>query len=164
MDPSVYLVIAAVLVLAGLIGTVMPVLPGVLLVFGGLFLAAWAGHFSRVGVVALTVIGALALLAFAVDFFASVLGARRVGASPKALAGAALGGFVGIFLGLPGLLLGPFVGAVLGELWARGGFSQAAKVGIGTWLGLLFAAVAKLVIAFLMIGTFAAFYLLNSPA
>jgi hypothetical protein len=97
-----------------------------------------------------------------VDFIASMAGAKRVGASPKALVGAALGGLAGLFFGLPGILLGPFIGAVLGELIARGGFAQAARVGVGTWLGLLVAAVAKLVIAFLMIGTFAAFYVANS--
>jgi len=89
------------------------------------------------------------------------MGAKRVGASPKALIGAAIGGAIGVFFGLPGILLGPFVGAVLGELIARGGFAQAARVGVGTWLGLLFAAVAKLVIAFLMVGAFAAFYVAN---
>ena len=158
MDPSVYLALAAILVVLGVLGTVLPVLPGILLVFGGLFLAAWAQDFSRVGAVGLSIIGILALLAFGADFVATLLGAKRVGASPRALIGAALGGFVGVFFGLPGILLGPFLGAVIGELIARGGFSQAAKVGVGTWLGLLFAAVAKLVLAFLMIGTFAAFY------
>jgi uncharacterized protein YqgC (DUF456 family) len=161
MDPNVYLALAAVLVILGVLGTVLPVLPGVLLVFGGLFLAAWAQDFARVGLVGLCIIGAMAALAFAADFVASLLGARRVGASPKALIGAALGGFVGVFFGLPGILLGPFIGAVAGELIARGGWAQATKVGVGTWLGLVFAAVAKLVLAFLMIGTFAAFYVAN---
>ena len=162
MYPNVVLVIAAILVLAGVLGTVLPVLPGALLVFAGLFLAAWAQDFTRVGPWGLAIIGALMALSFAVDFIASMLGAKRVGASPKALIGAAIGGLAGVFFGLPGILLGPFIGAVLGELIARGGFAQAARVGVGTWLGLLVAAVAKLVIAFLMIGTFAAFQLANS--
>jgi uncharacterized protein len=161
MDPNVYLALAAVLVLVGVLGTVLPVLPGTLLVFGGLFLAAWAQDFTRVGWVGLTVIGTLAALAFAADFVASLLGAKRVGASPKALVGAAIGGLIGIFMGLPGILLGPFIGAIAGELMARGGWRQATKVGVGTALGLLVAAVAKLVIAFLMIGTFAVFYALS---
>jgi uncharacterized protein YqgC (DUF456 family) len=162
MDPNVYLAFAAILVVLGVLGTVLPVLPGALLVFGGLFLAAWAQDFTRVGPWGLALIGALMALAFAVDFIASVAGAKRVGASPKALLGAGIGGLIGVFFGLPGILLGPFIGAVLGELIARGGFAQATRVGIGTWLGLLVAAVAKLVIAFLMIGTFAAFYVANT--
>jgi uncharacterized protein YqgC (DUF456 family) len=161
MDPNVYLALAAVLVILGVLGTVLPVLPGVLLVFGGLFLAAWAQDFARVGLVGLCIIGAMAALAFAADFVASLLGAKRVGASPKALLGAAAGGFIGIFFGLPGILLGPFIGAIVGELMARGGWRQATKVGVGTTLGLLVAAVAKLALAFLMIGTFAAFYAFN---
>jgi uncharacterized protein YqgC (DUF456 family) len=161
MDPNVYLALAAILVVVGVLGTVLPVIPGVLFVFGGLFLAAWAQDFSRVGWVGLAIIGVLGLLAVAADFVASLLGAKRVGASPKALIGAAIGGLVGVFFGLPGILLGPFLGAVAGELIARGGLQQAAKVGVGTWLGLLFAAVAKLVLTFLMIGTFAALYVLN---
>jgi uncharacterized protein YqgC (DUF456 family) len=162
MDPNVYLALAAILVALGVLGTVLPVLPGILLVFGGLFLAAWAQDFMRVGWIGLSVIGVLAMMGFGADFVASLLGAKRVGASPKALIGAAIGGFIGVFFGLPGILLGPFIGAVLGELWARGGFAQATKVGLGTTIGLLFAAIAKLVIAFLMIGTFAAFYVLSA--
>lgn len=160
MEPVLLLSLAALLVLVGLAGTVLPVLPGVLLVFGGLFLAAWAEDFHRVGAVGLSIIGALALLSLAADFVSSLLGAKRVGASPLALAGAAIGGVVGIFLGLPGILLGPFIGAVAGEYLARGRLVQAGKVGVGAWIGLLVAAVAKVVIAFLMIGTFLAFYLL----
>ena len=162
MDPNVYLALAAILVALGVLGTVLPVLPGILLVFGGLFLAAWAQDFTRVGWIGLSVIGVLALMGFGADFVASLLGAKRVGASPKALIGAAIGGFIGVFFGLPGILLGPFIGAVLGELWARGGLAQATKVGLGTTIGLLFAAIAKLVLAFLMIGTFAAFYALSA--
>jgi uncharacterized protein YqgC (DUF456 family) len=154
MEHQIYFVLAAILVLLGLAGTILPVLPGILLVSGGLFLAAWADGFQRVGVIALTIIGALGVLSFVADFVGSLLGAKRVGASPLALVGAAIGGGIGIFLGIPGVLFGPFIGAVAGEYLARGRLGQAGKVGLGTWIGLLVAAVAKVVIAFLMIGTF----------
>lgn len=160
----IYYAIAAVLVIIGVLGTVLPVLPGTLLVFAGLLLAAWADQFTRVGWIGMSIIGALALLAVAADLIASALGAKRVGASPQALIGATLGGVIGILFGIPGMILGPFAGAVLGELLARGRLAQAGKVGIGTWLGLLAAAVLKVVIAFLMIGTFFAFYLMNGGA
>jgi len=160
MEPQAYFVVAAIMVVLGLAGTILPVLPGILLVFGGLFLAAWADGFQHVGVVALTIIGVLGLLSLAADFVASLLGAKRVGASPLALVGAAVGGVVGVFLGIPGILLGPFIGAVAGEYLARGRLAQAGKVGLGTWLGLLVAAVAKVVLAFLMIGTFFAAWML----
>jgi uncharacterized protein YqgC (DUF456 family) len=159
MDPAIIYAVAAVLVIAGLAGTILPVLPGVLLVFGGLFLAAWAGDFTRVGYVAIGIIGALGLLSFAADLLASMLGAKRVGASPQALFGAAAGGTVGIFLGIPGIILGPFLGAALGEYLARGRLLQAGKVGIGTWIGLIVAAIAKVVIAVAMVATFFVAYL-----
>jgi uncharacterized protein YqgC (DUF456 family) len=162
MDPTICYVLAVVLVVVGLAGTVLPVIPGALFVFGGLFFAAYADNFARVGTVGLTIIGIIGALTFVVDFVASVMGAKRVGASPQALVGATLGSIIGIFLGIPGLILGPFVGAVLGELVARGGLAQAGKVGLGTWLGLLAAAVLKLVMAFMMIATFGAFYLVNA--
>jgi len=162
MEPQVYFAIAAVLVVLGLAGTLLPVLPGILLVFGGLFLAAWADGFQHVGAVGLSIIGVLALLAFAADFVASLLGAKRVGASPLALAGAAAGGIVGVFLGIPGLIFGPFVGAVAGEYLARGRVVQAGKVGLGTWIGLILAAVAKVVIAITMIGVFIALYVFSA--
>jgi len=158
MQATIIQVIAALLVIAGLVGTVLPVLPGVLLVFGGLFLAAWADDFTRVGYVSLTVIGVLGLLSFAADFMASVLGAKRVGASPLALFGAGIGGFAGIFLGIPGIVLGPFVGAALGEYMARGELLRAGKVGFGTWFGMLVAAIAKVVIAVAMIAVFLTAY------
>ena len=154
MEPVILYAVAVVLVIAGLVGTIVPVLPGVLLVFGGLFFAAYADDFARAGYGTLAVIGGLALLSFAVDFFASVLGAKRVGASPQALLGAAAGGAAGIFFGIPGLLLGPFLGAALGEYAARGRLAQAGKVGFGTWIGMLVAAIAKVVIAFMMIAVF----------
>ena len=108
--------LAAVLVLAGLLGLILPALPGAPLLFAGLLVAAWVEDFSYVGGGTLAVLGALALLTYAVDFAASALGAKRFGASNRAIVGAAIGALVGIFFGLPGILLGPFVGAVLGEL------------------------------------------------
>ena len=160
MEAYAYFVLAALLVVTGLAGTVLPVIPGAVLIFGGLFLAAWAEGFAYAGPVALTIIGLLGALMFAADFVGSLAGAKRVGASPRALAGAALGGLVGIFLGIPGLVLGPFVGAVAGEYWATRGLRQAGRVGFGTWVGMLLGAVAKVVLAFLMIATYAAFRML----
>jgi uncharacterized protein YqgC (DUF456 family) len=161
MEPAGYFVFAAILVVLGLAGTILPVLPGTLLVFAGLFVAAWAEDFQRVGAVPLTIIGVLGLLAWGADFVGSLLGAKRVGASPLALVGAAAGGLIGVFFGVPGVIVGPFVGAVAGEWFARGRLRQAGKVGLGTWLGLLVAGVAKVALAFMMIGTFFAAYFLS---
>lgn len=151
-------VVAVLLVVVGIAGTILPALPGTPLVFIGLILAAWADGFQKVGWFPLTLIGALTLLSLLVDFAATSLGAKRVGASWLAVAGAAVGTIVGLFFSLPGLLLGPFVGAVLGEYLARKNRDQAIKAGIGTWIGIMLGTAGKLALIFMMIGVFAFFY------
>ena len=156
MDPhNLWYALAAVLIVIGIIGTVLPILPGVPIVFGGMLLAAWADHFAHVGTFTLIVLGVMAALALLIDLIAGMLGAKRVGASRYAVIGATLGTLVGIFFGLPGLLLGPFVGALLGELAAGGTLRTATGVGVGAWLGFLVGAIAKLGICFAMLGVFA---------
>ena len=153
-------VLAGVLVVAGLAGSILPALPGVPLVFGGLLIAAWADDFRRVGWPTLLLLGLLTLGSFAIDLAATAMGARRVGASKLAIAGAAVGALAGMFLGIPGLLLGPFLGAVAGEMLSHGELKQAARVGVATWAGLLFGTLAKLALAFAMLGIFLFAYFL----
>ena len=152
---SLYYALAVVLVLVGIAGVILPALPGLPLVFAGMLLAAWAGGFQQIGWVTLVVLGLLTLLSIGVDFFATVVGAKRVGASRKALLGAVIGTFAGLFFMPIGLFVGPFVGALLGELWHGREIGQAAKVGLGTWLGILLGTVLKLGLAFAMLGLFA---------
>lgn len=152
--------LAAVLVLVGLAGTMLPALPGVPFVFAGLLVAAWLGDFQRIGWPTLTVLALLTAGAVLVDLVATLLGAKRVGASKFALLGAAIGSVAGIFFGLVGIFIFPFVGAVIGELLARREMGQAARVGFATWLGLLFGALAKLALALTMIGVFVIAYYL----
>ena len=109
-------VLAAILILTGLAGTVVPILPGVPLVFAGMWLAAATDHYQHVGTITLIILGALSVFALLIDFIASIAGAKRVGASGRAIWGASIGMIVGIFFGLIGLLLGPFIGALIGEL------------------------------------------------
>ncbi len=156
MDLStLWYLLAMLLILAGLAGVVLPALPGLPLMFGGMLMAAWAGGFERIGPVALTLLGLLTVLSVVVDLLASALGARRVGAGPLAVWGAALGTFIGLWFGPLGLLLGPFLGALAGELWHTRALAHAAHVGLATWLGLLLGAVLKLALAFAMLGLFA---------
>jgi hypothetical protein len=147
--------LAAIMIIGGLIGVIYPLLPGLPLMFGGLWIGAWADDFKHVGAVTLTVLGLMVGAGIICDFLASTLGAQRVGASPQAVTGALLGSVVGLFFGLPGLLIGPFAGAVLGELSARRTLGRAAEVGLATWVGLLLGALAKLAIALAMLGLFA---------
>ncbi len=142
------------LVLAGLAGTVLPLLPGTLLVWAGLLLGAWIDDFTRVSVLTVVIITLLAALAWALDFVAGLMGAKRAGASKLALVGAAVGTIVGIFMGLVGVLFMPLVGAAIGEYWAQKDQQRAAKVAFATWLGLMLGMVAKVVISFVMVGIF----------
>jgi uncharacterized protein YqgC (DUF456 family) len=151
--------LALLLVVVGIAGSVLPALPGVTLVFLGLLLAAWIGDFQQVGPFPLVVLGLLTLLSFVIDLAATALGAKRVGATKLAVVGAALGTLAGVFLGLPGLILGPFVGAVAGELMSHGQMQQATRAGIATWIGLLFGTLAKLALVFTMLGLFALAYI-----
>jgi uncharacterized protein YqgC (DUF456 family) len=158
MDPVVWWVLAMSLIVVGVIGTFVPGIPGPVAVFGGMLLAAWIDDFSRIGWITLVVLGVLTAVAFAVDIFASLIGARRVGASRLALIGAAAGAVFGLFFGFVGILIAPFIGAVAGELLSRRRLASAARVGVGTWIGLALGAVAKAVIVVAMLGAFAMDY------
>ena len=154
MQPALLWILAVALMLVGIAGVVLPALPGIPLMFAGMLIAAWIDDFTRIGVLSLVVLGALTLFTLVIDLAAGALGARRVGASRRAIAGAAIGTVVGLFFGLPGLLLGPFVGAVAGELAARSAVDQSLRVGVASWLGFVFGTLLKIAIAFAMLGVF----------
>lgn len=146
--------LAAVLIIAGIAGLVLPAIPGAPLLFAGLLVAAWAEDFVHVGSGTLIALGVLAALTYALDFIASALGARRFGASTRSIVGATLGAVVGIFFGIPGIVLGPFLGAVIGELSVRRDLHGATRAGIGAFIGLVLATAGKLALGFTMIGLF----------
>ncbi len=153
-DIALY-VLAALLMLGGLAGAVLPALPGIPMIFAGIWLAAAVDGYRHLGLWWLIGLGVLGGFGVAVDFIAGALGARRVGASRQAIWGATLGTFAGLFFGVPGLLLGPFAGALAGELLAGQSVLRSTHVGVGTWLGLLFGTLVKLVVSFAMLGLFA---------
>jgi uncharacterized protein len=146
--------LAVVMVIIGLIGVVMPALPGHMLILAGLIVGAWANGFTRVGIWTLVVLGIIALASYGVDFVAVALGAKKLGASPRAMTGAALGTLAGVFFGLPGVIVGPFVGAVIGELTTHRDFTKAGKAGVAAWIGFAIGTAVKVALAFIMIGIF----------
>jgi hypothetical protein len=149
-------VLCVVLMVLGLAGTVLPVLPGTLLVWAGIVLGAWIDDFARISMTTLAIITVLAVLAWALDYAAGWMGAQRAGASKQALVGAAVGTVLGLFMGFVGVLFMPLVGAALGEYLARKDHGRAAKVGVATWVGIVVGLVAKVVISFIMVGIFIA--------
>lgn len=153
-----YLVLAAVLVIVGFVGLLVPILPGIVFIFSGLLLAAWTDGFVRVSEVTMIVIGVLSLIAWAIDFFASYFTAKKANASKLALFGVMIGAMVGILGGVVGLIIGPVIGAVVGEFIARRNSGDAARVGVAAGLGFIVALVVKLVLATIIISVFATAY------
>lgn len=155
MPDTFWWVLSTVLILVGLAGVVLPALPGTALVLAGIILAAWIDDFTRVGWLALTSVALLAVLAWVMDYVSAMLGAKRAGASRQAVIGAALGTVAGVFMGLVGVLFMPLVGATIGEFIALKDQRRAMRVGVSTWFGLMAGMLAKVVLAFTMVGIYA---------
>ena len=149
-------IVAILLIVVGVAGTVLPALPGVPLIFGGVLLAAWIGDFQRISVFTVVVLAVLAVLGIVIDYIAAAISAKRAGASKYGIIGAAIGTAAGIFTGLWGLLFMPLMGAAIGEFMAHKDAFRAGKVGAATWFGLLVGTAIKLAIAFTMVGVFIA--------
>jgi uncharacterized protein YqgC (DUF456 family) len=154
----VWWAIAALAVLGGLLGIFLPLLPGMPLLFAGLWLAAGLDDYARVEVVTVVLLGGMAVLGWLADYLAAVVGVRQAGASGKAMAGAGIGAALGVFGGLPGLILGPIVGAMAGEARAGADPRQVTRAGIAAGFGFLLATIFKLLLAFAMLGVFAVAY------
>jgi uncharacterized protein YqgC (DUF456 family) len=149
-------VLAVILVVVGLAGILLPALPGTVLIFAGLLLAAWADGFTRAGAGTFVLLGVIAAASYGVDFVAAALGAKRLGASPRAMAGAGIGTLLGLFLGLPGLIVGPFAGAVVGELTMHRDLARAGRAGVAAWIGFAIGTAVKVALAFSMVAIFLA--------
>lgn len=100
-------------------------------------------------------LGVLAAIAVVFDFLAGIWGAKKFGASAAAVWGAFIGTLVGLFFGIPGIILGPFIGAMLGQLLSGSKLPHAAKVGVELRIGIVVGTAIKLAVAFMMLGTFA---------
>ncbi len=154
-------VLAIALIVMGLIGIVLPALPGTVLIFAGILLAAWIDDFTRISAWALGMLGVLTLLSLACDLLAGALGAQRLGASRHAMVGAAIGTLLGVFTGLLGLIFMPLIGAAIGEYLVLRDLQRAGQVGVATWIGLMVGTAVKVAIAFIMIGVFVAALLIR---
>lgn len=154
---TVFLWICSVaLIVAGLAGTVLPALPGTALVLAGVVLAAWIDDFTRIGSATVVIVTLLAVVSWVLDYVAGLLGAKRAGASRQAIIGAAAGTVVGLFMGLVGVFFMPLVGAAVGEYLALRDQQRALRVGVATWVGIMIGMIAKVALAFVMIGVFIA--------
>jgi uncharacterized protein YqgC (DUF456 family) len=154
-DQSIMLwIIGGILTVTGFAGMLLPFLPGAPLLFLGLLCGAWAEDFQYVGIWTLVLLGCMAALTYLAEFVGSILGAKKFGGSRRAMIGAALGGVVGLFFGIPGILIGPFAGAVLGELSLQRSLDHASRAGFGTVIGLAVGVAGKFAIGIAMVGLF----------
>ncbi len=155
-----YWIVVVILVVSGFVGLLVPILPGIVFIFSGLLLAAWIDDFTRVSQTTMIVIGIISLGAWAIDFFASYLTAKKARASQLALYGTLIGAVVGILGGVIGLIIGPVIGAIIGEYISRRNTGDAARVGFAAGLGFVMALAVKLVLAIItiIIFTYAYFY------
>lgn len=147
-------ILVVVLIVVGVLGNVIPVLPGAVFVFAGIALGAWIDDFSRVSGTVVIVAAVLMGLSWLVDYLSGVLGARRVGASREAIIGALVGTVAGVFTGLVGVLFLPLVGAAVGEFIAVRNVPRAGSVGVATWIGMIIGIAVKIALSFVMIGLF----------
>jgi uncharacterized protein YqgC (DUF456 family) len=141
--------------LIGLIGSVLPFIPGSPLILLGAFIYAWYTDFLVVIWGTLVILLLLTVLSQILDYLASILGAKKFGASRWGMSGAFLGGIIGLFSGgILGILIGPFIGALLLELFHGQDLPASLKIGLGTLVGFLGGAIGKIIIALTMIGIF----------
>ena len=153
MSPAV-LIIVYTLMLVGIAGSILPVIPGALLILIGAFLHALVSNFDPIDPWRLALLLVLTLLAYALDYLAGVLGTKRLGGSRWAMVGALAGGIAGLFFGPIGILIGPILGAMAAEWLYRKDVQVALKSGVGAVVGVFVGAVAKLGLAVVMVGLF----------
>ncbi len=154
MIEVIAVIVALLFFLAGLIGTLLPVMPGPLLIWLGILVYSLIAGFDKTGASFIIIQGLLALSVMGIDYLFAAMGSRIFGGSKAALWGAALGLFTGLFFFPYGLLLGPFLGATLAELIFRSKADRALRSGIGASLGFFGALPVKLVIEAVMITWF----------
>lgn len=158
---AILITLGLIALLIGLLGTIYPAIPGLGLMFAGAWLLGYAGSYDIIGSNTLIFLGIIAAVGTAMDYVAGMLGAKFTGASKTAIWGALIGGIIGAFFSLPGLLLGPLIGAACGEFWARKDLWSAGKVGIGTFIGFILGVVAKVGCALVILLTLATLFIVS---
>jgi uncharacterized protein YqgC (DUF456 family) len=152
---NVWLVLSIILVLAGFIGNIVPMLPGIPLMFGGFLLWGLASGWRDFSINTVIILGIVTIVVFFLDYYAGAAGAKKYGASKAGVWGSIIGGILGVLIfNIVGLILGPLVGAVLGELFAGKARKDAWRAGWGAFVGLLAGGLIKIITAVIMLGLF----------
>jgi hypothetical protein len=147
-------VIVGLLMLAGVVGAVVPLIPGTPLVFAGALVYAIATDFNPIGFGRLAILAVFGIAGWALEHVAGALGARRAGGSRAAVVGAILGALVGLAFAPLGLLLGPIAGAIGGELLSGRDPAGSVRTGIATAIGVALGVAAHFASALTMVALF----------
>lgn len=145
----VLLILAALCMLIGLIGCIVPGLPGVPIAYAGLWIAQ-ATERVDFSWQALLVWGIVTIVVTVLDYVVPALGTKRYGGTKWGVWGSTIGVFVGMFFGAVGVIVGPLAGAVLGEMLNGKEWREALRAGWGSFIGLLFGTILKLICCGLM--------------
>ena len=154
MHSVILAIISTILILIGLLGTILPFLPGVFIAWLGLFIFAFGTGFERISTLTTIIFFIAMLLTLAFDLFVPILMAKRFKASSwERTLGGSLGSFLGrITMGSPGMIFGPFLGTIIGELidsWKHG---QTVKIALGIFLGVIAGILVKIIVVLIMLG------------
>jgi uncharacterized protein YqgC (DUF456 family) len=154
--------VTLLVMLIGLAGSIVPALPGPpLVLIAALGHRLWFGQHSA-GALVLICLVVLTLATLVLDYFASVYGAKRFGATWRGVLGAFIGGLVGLFFSIPGIIIGPFLGALVFELLGGYEFDKASRAGVGATLGVFAGIIGKCIVSVVMIGMFTVSVILRS--
>lgn len=152
---NLVLILVIVAMVIGAAGTILPILPGIPLIFGAALFYGWYEGFSVITPNYLIILGILTLLSILFSYLSTVLGARRFGSGKFGSWGAMVGLVLGIFLIPPlGIIIGPFLGAFIGEYITHKDSSQAFQASLGALIGLFSGIVFNLLIALGMVVSF----------
>ena len=149
------LIISLLIMLGGLSGIVFPVIPSTPMIWLGVFIYAVCDGFESINWPLLLIFAVLTIISLVLDYLGGIIGAKKYGATKWGMIGSVIGGIGGFFMGgIIGLIFGPFFGAVLLELIFDKDITGAFKSGVGTLVGFLGGAIAKLAIGVIIIGIF----------
>ncbi len=154
MTMAMVYTLVALLLLGGLLGSLLPLIPGTPLILAGTVIYAVATDFDPVGPWHLLILVGIAAVAYSLDYLAGAAGVKKLGGSRWAMLGAVFGAIIGVFFGALGLILGPIVGAVLMELMISKEIRTSLRSGVGTVLGMLLGLVVKFSLAVVMVCLF----------
>jgi uncharacterized protein YqgC (DUF456 family) len=153
MSIAIFIVVS-LLFLLGILGTIIPALPGIGLVYGGILVYAFSNHFTAITPSTVVVLGIVSIIAASMQYLGSAWAARSAGGQGKALAGTVLGALIGATTGPVGIFGGAFLGALIGALLEGSSTDRALRIALKSVIGILGGSIMQFLFALALIGAF----------